>query len=136
MATVVVFTLEVQQSPSTTVPPLAPEGTVDILGGTLATIYGTGFDRTARVVIKRGVEEVGEGFIFDPLNDVTPTEILFATPALPEGVYDVEVYIGGVLQSTLVGVLEARWWAEEYKVLKTRQGYAPAWDVGPRTLGR
>jgi hypothetical protein len=107
---------------------------VDVLGGDVITIGGTGFyDPMLVEVLDGGGAVVGTCYIFDPRYDVFKSRIYCGTPALPRATYDLRV-TSGTGSDTLVGALVYEPIADQIKVERVRTGFASAWLSGRRLL--
>jgi hypothetical protein len=75
----------------------------------------------------------GTGYIFDPRYDIARNRAHVGMPAVAAGVYDLRV-TNDSGSDTLVGAIEAKPHADEYKVVSNRSKWARPWAVGPRIL--
>lgn len=109
-------------------------GVVDTLGGTVITIAGTNFNRSAVVSVLESGQVVGLGSIADLDFDLTANKIFSGMPALPTGFYDLQVATNGGT-ALLTNAFEVREFAYEFKTEDVRRKWARAWNLGTRQLG-
>jgi len=108
-------------------------GVADVLGGTLATFYGTSFYDPALIeIVDGGGATVGTAYYQHAKLDLRYGKIIAGLPALPVGVYGVKVTTPAGTSPVLRGVLTYKVFADEGKVLRTRRRYAQIWATGER----
>ncbi len=123
---------------------------VDVIGGDVITIAGTGFTSPMLVEFLQGGTVIGastspsspyidtiaagvaRGTIVNPTYDITSTLAYVGTPALPAGTYDMRMTTEFGTSTLLVGALVSKPVAHEHRVLAMRSKWARAWQVGPR----
>ena len=109
-------------------------GIVDVLGGDVIRIGGTGFyDPVLVEVLDAFAVVVGTCYVFDPRYDVSASRIYCGTPALARATYDIRVTTGAG-SSTLVAALNYEPIAGQIKAERVRSGFAEAWVTGRRIL--
>lgn len=108
-------------------------GIVDIEGGTVATIAGTNFNKSAVIEVQQGGFVKGYGILSLPDFDVLPSRIFVGLPALAAGIYDLRVATNNG-DALLVNAIEYREFANEHKVEMARRKYGAAWKLGARIL--
>jgi len=108
-------------------------GIVDIAGGTVATLAGNNFNKTAVIEVQQGGVVLGYGVIALPDFDVQPNRLYVGLPALAAGVYDLRI-ITNSGDALLVNAIEYREFANEYKVETARRKFGSAWKLGSRIL--
>ena len=124
---------------------IAPS-TVSRRGGDVITIFGANLVPYVSVELLLAGEVVGRCYAFgsDVLNEgregedlrlyeLTPSRLLVATPAMPDGTYDVRVSIGEA-SATLSAALTYELSSEEVKTQRMRQGMTSKWVAGRRLL--
>jgi len=111
---------------------------VERRGGTVVTISGTNFRDPLTIEILTGASPsftvVGTGFLFDPEFDLLSNRAFVGMPALEDGTYHLRVTTEGGVSNVILDALEWDLFPEEYKIHRTRKGFARVWDVGPRFL--
>lgn len=108
-------------------------GIVDVLGGDVITIGGSGFYDPVTIEVLLMGTVVGTCFVFDARYDVSKSRIYCGTPALDAGTYDVQVTTGAG-SSLLAGALVYEPIAQQGKVERVRLGFASPWATGRRML--
>lgn len=107
---------------------------VDTEGGSGITLLGTNFYDPMTVDVLHGGLVVGTGIIFDPEFDLQQNRVYVGLPALAVGFYDLQVTTDGGSSPILVGALEYRVFANDFKVVSVRSKWAAVWNTGPRIL--
>jgi len=111
-------------------------GIVSRLGGDVVTIVGTNFSDPIVIEILLAGDVVGTCYVFDVEFDLDSTRIHAGTPALDDGVYDMQVTTTAGPSAVLIGALEYRLFAEQMKAQRVNIGFAAPWAVGSRLLSR
>ena len=108
-------------------------GIVDVAGGTVITIAGNNFNRTAVIEVLQGSVVLGYGLIALPDFDVQPNRLYVGLPALAAGIYDLHIATNNG-DALLANAIEYREFASEYKVETARRKFGPSWNLGSRIL--
>lgn len=113
---------------------------IDVLGGDVVRIVGTGFRWPMLIEVMNGVDVVGTCYVVEPDIDIQPTELYCGTPPAPAGTYSVRVSLlddeDAVLSSvTHLSAVVYEPFSEETKVHQARSAL-PKWRTGPRLLSR
>ena len=113
---------------------------VDILGGDILTVVGTGFSDPMIVEVLSGTSPgylvEGTCYMFDARYDLRATKLYVGTPPLGAGVYHLRVTAPSGSTAVIEDVLKYHRFAEELKVERARVSLTKAWEVGRKLLRR
>jgi hypothetical protein len=104
----------------------------DVKGGTVISIFGSGFIDPLIIELYDGAIKVGEGKYFEARLDVRLEKMLVGMPALPVGSYGLKVITPFGASGILEDAVQYKVFAEEGKVQRVRRRWANAWQIGER----